>query len=278
MKALFDNVSAQCSKFTTKTYSTSFSLAISFLHPHLRDAVHSIYGFVRFADEIVDSFHNYDKKKLLRDFRVATDEALNDKISLNPILNAFQATAYTYNIRKEWIDIFFNSMEMDLVKTNFTEHEYRKYILGSAEAVGLMCLHVFTEKNETLFDELKPYAMKLGAAFQKINFLRDMNADKTLLGRVYFPGVDFNDFCNQAKKKIESEIESDFAEALKGIKLLPASSRNGVYLAYYYYMALFKKIRRLPPKKLFTQRIRIPNGKKIILMIHSNLRHQFNLL
>lgn len=278
MKALFDDVSTQCSRLTTKKYSTSFSLAISFLHTHLRDAVHGIYGFVRFADEIVDSFHQYDKKKLLQDFRVATDEALDDKISLNPILNSFQATVHTYNIKKEWIDLFFNSMEMDLAKKSFTDGEYRQYILGSAEAVGLMCLHVFTENNERLFNELKPHAMKLGAAFQKINFLRDMHADKTLLGRVYFPGVDFNDFCYQSKKKIEAEIENDFAAALKGIKLLPASSRNGVYLAYYYYMALFKKIRRLPPKELFTQRIRIPNSKKIILMINSNLRHQLNLL
>lgn len=278
MKALFDDISAACSKLTMKKYSTSFSLAMSFIHVRFRNAVYSIYGFVRFADEIVDSFHQYDKKKLLHDFRLATDEALTDKISLNPILNAFQATVHTYDIRKEWIDIFFNSMESDLVKTSFNETEYRQYILGSAEAVGLMCLHVFSEKNEALFNELKPYAMKLGAAFQKVNFLRDMHADKTLLGRVYFPGVDFNEFCLQAKKKIEAEIESDFAEALTGIKLLPASARNGVYLAYHYYRALFKKIRRLPPKKLFTQRIRIPNSKKILLLIHSNLRHQFNLL
>ena len=278
MKALFDNVSKECSRLTTRTYSTSFSLAILFLKKRMHNAIYAIYGFVRLADEIVDSFHNYDRKKLLHDFREATDEALLEKISLNPILNAFQATVHKYNIRKEWIDIFFKSMEMDLDKTNFTEHEYKTYIFGSAEAVGLMCLHVFTERDESLFDTLKPYAMKLGSAFQKVNFLRDMTADKTLLGRVYFPGVDFDDFCHQTKKKIEAEIEGDFAEALKGIKLLPANSRNGVYLAYYYYMALFKKIKRLPPKKLLTKRIRIPNGEKIVLMIHSNLRHQFNLL
>ena len=167
---------------------------------------------------------------------------------------------------------------MDLNKTDYNESEYKEYISGSAEAVGLMCLHVFTDKDEELFEVLKPYAMRLGAAFQKVNFLRDMNADKKELGRVYFPGMNFNNFCMHTKQKIEEEIEEDFAEALKGIRLLPLSSRNGVYLAYYYYMALFGKIKRATPKKLMNERVRIPNFEKLMLMVRSNLRHQFNLL
>jgi phytoene synthase len=174
--------------------------------------------------------------------------------------------------------MFLTSMEMDLYKKDYSENEYRNYILGSAEAVGLMCLHVFTNRDQELFDLLKPYAMRLGAAFQKVNFLRDMNADKTELGRVYFPGMNFNNFCRNTKKKIEEEIEEDFAEALKGIRLLPSGSRNGVYLGYYYYMALFKKIKRATPKKLMNERVRIPNVEKFMLMVSSNLRHQFDLL
>jgi phytoene synthase len=278
MKALFDDVSSECSRITTRTYSTSFSMAILFLNKELRKHIYAIYGFVRFADEIVDSFHEYDKKELLSNYRSAANNAVRDKISLNPILNAFQATVHQYSIQQEWIDLFMNSMEMDLHKRDFTDHEYKKYILGSAEAVGLMCLHVFTNADKQLFEHLKPYAMKLGAAFQKVNFLRDIKADNVVLGRVYFPGTDITNFCIREKKKIEQEIEDDFREALKGIKLLPVSSRNGVYLGYHYYRTLFKKIRRLPPKKLLNERISIPNFEKIILLIQSNLRHQFNLL
>ena len=278
MKALFDDVSLQYSRIITRTYSTSFSMAILFLNKELRKHIYAIYGFVRSADEIVDSFHGYDKKELLHDFRSDANKAIRDRISLNPVLNAFQATVHQYSIQQEWIDLFMNSMEMDLHKRDFTDQEYKKYILGSAEAVGLMCLHVFTNADKELFECLKPYAMKLGAAFQKVNFLRDIKADNVVLGRIYFPGIDLTSFCISEKKKIEREIEEDFAEALKGIKLLPASSRNGVYLGYYYYRTLFKKIRRLPPKKLLNERIRIPNFEKIILLIQSNLRHQLNLL
>jgi len=196
-------------------------------------------------------------------------------------MKAHQSNSFSgaiYNINREWIDTFLDSMEMDLYKTNYSDEEYRKYIYGSAEAVGLMCLHVFTEGKENLFHELKPYAMKLGAAFQKVNFLRDLQDDHRELGRTYFPGVDLKNFSHLEKEKLEEEIECDFAEALKGIKLLPASSRNGVYLAYYYYSVLLKKIKQLPPHHLLNRRIRVPNFQKIILMIQSNLRHQLNLL
>lgn len=278
MKYLFDHVSDDCSKLITKKYSTSFSLAILFLNKRLRKHIYSIYGFVRLADEIVDSFHDYNKKELLQSFRTSTNEALQNKISLNPVFNSFQSTVYRYKIRTEWIDLFIKSMEMDLYKTWFTKEEYKKYILGSAEAVGLMCLHVFTEGNEKLFESLKPYAMKLGAVFQKINFLRDIKADNEQLGRIYFPGVDLKNFSHCTKKEIEQEIQQDFAEALKGIKLLPRSSRKGVYLAYYYYIMLFKKIKRLHPQKLLNERVRIPNFQKILLMFQSNIRLQFELL
>ncbi len=278
MKSLFDKVSIECSRLTTKTYSTSFSLGILFLAKHLRDPVYSIYGFVRFADEIVDSFHNYDKKGLLETFRENTDAALRDEISLNPILNSFQSIVHKYSIRREWINIFLDSMEMDLYQQTYTEEGYKKYILGSAEAVGLMCLHVFAEGDEKLFEKLKPYAMRLGAAFQKVNFLRDAQADNVLLGRTYFPGVEFLNFSNEEKAKIEKEIEEDFAEALKGIKMLPSNSKNGVYLAYYYYWKLFKKIKRLPADKILQQRIRIPDFQKFLLMMKSNLKYQLNIL
>ena len=278
MKSIFDDVSLKCSKITTHAYSTSFTLGILFLNKRLRAPIYSIYGFVRFADEIVDSFHNYDKKTLFESFRQSTAEALRDKISLNPILNSFQATVHRYNIRREWIEIFLDSMEMDLYKENYSDVEYKKYIFGSAETVGLMCLHVFVEKDEGLFEKLKPYAMKLSAAFQKVNFLRDIQADNKELGRTYFPGVDLKNFSPQAKEKLEREIECDFKEALKGIKLLPASSRNGVYLSYYYYSVLLKKIKQMPPHRLLDQRIRVPNFQKIILMIELGVRHQLNLL
>lgn len=278
MKHLFDKVSIASSKLTTKTYSTSFSLGIRFLSKPMRNPIYGIYGFVRFADEIVDSFQGYDRKELLQRFRKDADEALQHKISLNPILNAFQAVVHQYAIRYEWIDIFLNSMEMDLHHQIYTEENYKKYILGSAEVVGLMCLHVFTEGNDALFDQLQPYAMRLGAAFQKVNFLRDAQADNMLLGRTYFPAVDLHNFTTADKEKIEQEIEEDFKEALKGIKLLPPGSRSGVYLAYYYYWVLFKKIKRLPAEKILQERIRIPNFQKLVLMLESSLKYQLNIL
>jgi phytoene/squalene synthetase len=278
MKSLFDKVSAGCSRLTTKTYSTSFSLGVSFLSRPLHDPVYAIYGFVRFADEIVDSFHGYQKKELLDSFRKDMEIALRDKISLNPILNSFQFVVHKYGIQQQWIDIFLDSMAMDLQQQEYDYEKYQKYIFGSAEVVGLMCLHVFAEGNEGLFNKLKPYAMKLGAAFQKVNFLRDISSDNILLGRTYFPDVDLANFSKAEKLKIEKEIEDDFSEALKGIKMLPHGSQNGVYMAYYYYLALFRKIKRLPAEKILNERIRIPNFQKLILMLSSNLRYKLNII
>jgi phytoene/squalene synthetase len=275
---MHDQVSESCSKLTTKSYSTSFSLGILFLNKKLRGPVYSIYGFVRFADEIVDTFHGYDKERLLQDFKRDTYRALEDRISLNPILHAFQKVVHQYNIRREWIDTFMASMEMDLDKKTYSPDKYEQYILGSAEVVGLMCLHVFTGGNDELFDRLKPYAMRLGAAFQKVNFLRDVKADKEELGRTYFPEVDLGRFTKEDKKKIEQDIEDDFREALKGIKQLPKTSRCGVYLAYYYYTRLFRKIKRLPPQRILEERIRIANFEKLILMLKSRVRYQLNLI
>ena len=278
MKSLFDNVSEHCSKITTRAYSTSFSLGIYFLNKRLHNPIYSIYGFVRFADEIVDSFHGYDKKYLLYKFKSDTEDAIKNKISLNPILNSFQNVVHQYKIEQKLIDTFLLSMEMDLEKVDYSEEKYQEYILGSAEVVGLMCLYVFTEGNKELYEELKPFAMKLGAAFQKVNFLRDINSDYNTLGRTYFPNININQFTSREKKLIEQEIENDFNEALIGIKKLPRSSQGGVYLAYVYYKSLFKKIKNVQAQKVLTERIRIANGQKFGLMINSLLRYQMNLL
>ncbi|THU38270.1 phytoene/squalene synthase family protein [Niastella caeni] len=278
MKYLYDKVSIECCKLTTKTYSTSFSLGILSLAKPLRNPIYAIYGFVRLADEIVDSFLEYNRKELLAAFREEVGGALRNRISLNPVLNAFQAVVHAYGINRKWIDIFLDSMEMDLYYQTYNEDNYKKYILGSAEAVGLMCLYVFTYGNNASFEKLKPYAMRLGAAFQKVNFLRDAQADNQLLGRTYFPSVNLRNFSTAEKKKIEKEIEADFTEALKGIKMLPGTSKRGVYLAYYYYLNLFKKIKRLPAEKILNERIRIPNFKKLVLMLESNLKYQLNII
>lgn len=278
MKELFDKVSVKCSKITTTSYSTSFSLGIKFLSKKFHDPIYSIYGFVRFADEIVDTFHEHDKTYLLNKFRQDTYEAIEQKINLNPILNSFQEVVNKYSIERELIDTFLDSMQMDLQKQSYSKKLYEQYILGSAEVVGLMCLRVFCEGNNELYDSLKFPAMKLGAAFQKVNFLRDVKADSEDLGRMYFPGVDLKNFTYEDKLKIEKEIEIDFMLALDGIRKLPISSREGVYLAYYYYSVLFKKIKNLPPHRIMSERIRIPNLQKIFLMFKSNLRHQLNLL
>jgi phytoene/squalene synthetase len=278
MKQLFDELSLECSRITTKKYSTSFSLGILFLSSRMRSPIYSIYGFVRFADEIVDSFHAYNKKNLFESFKRETYEAIENKISLNPILNSFQHVVHRYEISRELISCFLQSMEMDLEKKEYDADEYSKYISGSAEAVGLMCLCVFSEKNTQLYNMLKPYAMKLGAAFQKVNFLRDAKSDNMELGRIYFPQVDLRNFSVSDKIKIEQDIEQDFDEALPGILKLPASSRSGVYLAYYYYRILFKKIKQLPPQGVLNERVRIPNLEKIFLMMKSNLKLKLNLL
>ena len=278
MKSLFDDVSVQCSKLTTRAYSTSFSMGIYFLKTKLQNPIYSIYGFVRFADEIVDSFEGYDKKYLLKKFKAETYEAIENKISLNPILNSFQQVVHQYKISADLIETFLKSMEMDLEKIDYSTEKYTQYIQGSAEVVGLMCLHVFTEGNKNLYDELKPFAMKLGAAFQKINFLRDMKADYQVLGRTYFPDVDMTKFSSCTKRKIENEIEQDFKEALIGIKKLPVSSKSGVYLAYVYYNSLFKKIKSLPAQRILTERIRISNGEKFGLILNSLFQYKMNLV
>jgi phytoene/squalene synthetase len=278
MKELFDAVSSKCSMITTKSYSTSFSLGIKFLNKRFHDPIYGIYGFVRLADEIVDSFHGYDKDKLLQRLKHETFEAINQGISLNPILNSFQAVVRKFGIEKELILTFLKSMEMDLDKKNYNQEGYEDYIFGSAEAVGLMCLRVFTEGNNEQFDDLKPAAMKLGAAFQKVNFLRDLQADYGDLGRTYFPGLDIKTFSAKEKQAIEKEISEDFKEALEGIKHLPTGARQGVYLAYVYYNALFLKIQEVPAEKVMKQRIRIPNPIKFTLMLNSVVRYRMNAL
>jgi phytoene/squalene synthetase len=278
MKVLYDHLSIAVSRMTTRKYSTSFSLGIYFIDPRLRDAIYSIYGFVRIADEIVDSFEGYDKRSLLYQFRIDTLKAIKSRISVNPILNSFQDTVYKFGISLELIEQFLHSMEMDLNKNTYEDDQYRQYIFGSAEVVGLMCLHVFTEGDPQKYDQLKPFAMRLGSAFQKVNFLRDMRADYQVLGRIYFPGIRIENFNCIEKLQIESDIERDFKAALQGIKKLPFSSRRGVYIAYTYYNSLFEKIRRLPPKKILSSRIRINNYKKLQLMLAGWLQSSLRLI
>lgn len=278
MKELFDKISAKSSKTTTLAYSTSFSLGIQFLGRKFHNPIYGIYGFVRFADEIVDSFHDYDKETLLDRFEQDTRLAIEERISLNPILNSFQHVVNQYDIEWELIDSFLKSMKMDLKQEFHDQLSYEDYILGSAEVVGLMCLRVFTEGDKELYNRLKPAAMKLGAAFQKVNFLRDAQADFEGLGRTYFPDVDMENFLTEDKKKIEEDIEDDFRQALQGIRQLPPSSRRGVYLAYFYYQQLFSKIKGLPAHRILGERVRIPNGRKMTLMLQSLVRHQLNLL
>ena len=278
MKHIFDNVSKKCSKITTQSYSTSFSFGIKALDKKLHYPIYGIYGFVRLADEIVDTFHDYDKLELFYKFKEDTIEAINKKISLNPILNHFQEVVNYYKIDWNLINTFLNSMEMDLKDQVYDKEKYQEYILGSAEVVGLMCLKIFVNGNPKKYNNLKPFAMKLGSAFQKVNFLRDANDDFKKLGRTYFPNVDMNNFNEIEKKKIENEIENEFKHALIGIKKLPFSSRGGVYLAYRYYYNLFIKIQNTSSRKILETRIRIPNFNKIGLMLKSMVRHQCNLL
>lgn len=278
MKHLYDHVSINCSRTTTRAYSTSFSLGIRCLKKELRDPIHSIYGFVRFADEIVDTFHDYNKKELLERFRHDTHRAIEDKISLNPILHSFQATVHRFSIEKELIGLFLRSMEMDLARKEYDNYGFQEYILGSAEAVGLMCLRVFCKDDEASYQKLRSSAMSLGSAFQKVNFLRDLNADFTGMGRIYFPGLELNRFDDTSKKQIEVSIEKDFHDAYKGICQLPRSARFGVYVAYVYYFALFRKIKNTPPEKVLQGRIRIHNQHKARLLAYSYFKHQLNIL
>lgn len=278
MKALFDNYSINAARGVTKMYSTSFYKGVSFLHEDIRDDIHGIYGFVRFADEIVDSFHDFDKAALLADFEKDTYKAIEQKISLNPILNAFQFTVNKYNIDRQLIHAFLRSMKMDLEKVVYTNHTYDTYIFGSAEVVGLMCLKVFVEGDDEMYHRLMPYAKKLGSAFQKINFLRDLKSDYEELGRVYFPHIGENGISPADKLKIEEEIEQEFAEAYIGIKMLPKKSRLGVYVSYMYYTKLLAKIKRKTIQELMKERIRISNERKVMLFFRSYFKNSFNFL
>jgi phytoene synthase len=278
VKKLFDELAYKVSKAVTEKYSTSFSLGILALKPSIRHAIYAIYGYVRLADEIVDSFHEYDKAGLLERFKIETWTALEEGISLNPILQSFQDTVNHFAIDKSLIEQFLHSMQMDLQQIDYNSDLYNEYILGSAEVVGLMCLQVFVEGNKQAFDNLKPYAMKLGSAFQKINFLRDLKDDYYVLGRSYFPNIDMKTFNNKIKLEIENEIEAEFKEALIGIKKLPVSSKFGVYLAYKYYLSLFKKIKSTPADKIMNQRIRIPNSQKFSLAMSSYVQYKMAIL
>ncbi|WP_439479242.1 phytoene/squalene synthase family protein [Chryseobacterium aquaticum] len=278
MKKLFDDLSYKISKQTTKQYSTSFSLGILALSPKIRNSIYAIYGYVRLADEIVDSFHDFDRSALLARFKEQTNQALEEKISLNPILQCFQETVHKYKIDLQLINQFLNSMEMDLQKIDYNSDLYKQYILGSAEVVGLMCLYIFVDGNKQQYEALKPSAMKLGSAFQKVNFLRDLKDDYQVLGRTYFPNVDITSFDNSVKEHIENDIQQEFREALEGIKNLPSSARFGVYLAYRYYISLFRKIKRTPAKKIINQRIRISNGRKFSLMMSSYVQYKMSYL
>ena len=276
MKALFDSVSIRTSRMTTKAYSTSFSLGILGLDKKYHDPIYAIYGFVRFADEIVDTFEDYPQKELLERFWKDTYLALDEKISLNPILNSFQQVVNAFDIDRDLIETFLKSMEMDLYKNDYDEEGYKAYILGSAEVVGLMCLKVFVDGNEKRYQELKKPAMQLGSAFQKINFLRDLHADYHALGRTYFPGVDLNEFNERIKAEIEADIVIDFKAGYEGIKQLPKGARFGVYIAYVYYYSLFKKICNTHADIILNERVRISNKRKYGLFLSSYVRHTIN--
>ena len=278
MIQLFHKVIELCSRTTTEEYSTSFSSAIKLLHQDLRQPVFNIYGFVRFADEIVDTFHDYDKQNLLQQFKKETYEAIERGISLNPILHSFQKTVNEYNIDHSLIEAFFASMEMDLSKKAYDCNGYKEYIYGSAEVVGLMCLYIFCDGNKESYDALKAPARSLGAAFQKVNFLRDLKADYNGMDRVYFPGCDFKNFTYQEKCRIEDDIQQDFNDAYAGIMQLPMKARFGVYVAYKYYLSLFKRIKRTQASRILEERIRIPNYRKALIVMRAGLKNQLNLI
>jgi phytoene synthase len=278
MMNLFHEVSQDCSRITTEKYSTSFSSAIKLLHKDLRTPICNIYGFVRFADEIVDTFHGFDKALLFEEFKKATYDAIERGISLNPILHSFQMTVNQYGIDHALIDAFLYSMELDLGKHTYDRAGYETYIYGSAEVVGLMCLYIFCEGNQDQYDALKPAAKSLGSAFQKVNFLRDVKADFEGLDRMYFPDCDFANFTQADKLAIEQDIQKDFDEAYAGILHLPIKARFGVYVAYKYYLSLFKKIQRLEPAHILESRVRIPDYGKAFILAKAGIRSQLNIL
>ncbi len=278
MLELFNRTSLLCSKISTEQYSTSFTLGIRTLDRKFHLPIYAIYGFVRFADEIVDTFHDFDKKDLLDRFRREAYEAIEEKISLNPVLHSFQLVVNEYHIERELIEAFLHSMEMDLYEHEYTPDGYQEYIYGSAEVVGLMCLRVFCEGNQAEYDRLREGARRLGAAFQKVNFLRDLKSDFQDRGRVYFPGVDFKAFDPAAKEKIEADIQADFDAAYQAILQLPKGARQGVYLAYVYYCTLFNKIKRLPAARIQEERIRVPDSRKLALLAKTYVKFRMNAL
>ncbi|MAW94852.1 MULTISPECIES: phytoene/squalene synthase family protein [unclassified Leeuwenhoekiella] len=279
MKQIFDNVSLACSETVTRSYSTSFSTATRMLAPSIRKDIHNIYGFVRFADEIVDTFHSYDKETLFKRFEIDLENALNDRISLNPILNSFQHTYHNYGIEKHLVDAFMNSMRLDLSKSKYlTEEEYENYIYGSADVVGLMCLTVFVKGDREKYEELKDCAMSLGSAFQKVNFLRDLKADHEELSRTYFPNTNLNELDELSKQRIIAEIEEDFARGLAGICKLPVEAKFGVYTAYRYYKKLLSKLKSTPSLEIKNARIRVPNYVKASLLARSYVKYRLNLI
>ena len=279
MKEIFDQVSLACSQTVTRMYSTSFSTATRMLAPSIRQDIHNIYGFVRFADEIVDSFHNYDKKTLFNRFDTDLENALAENISLNPILNSFQQTFHSYKIEKHLVDSFMNSMRLDLSKNTYlTEEEYKNYIYGSADVVGLMCLTVFVKGDRSKYEELKESAMSLGSAFQKVNFLRDLKADHEELSRTYFPNTNLNELDEASKQQIIADIEADFAKGLAGICKLPVEAKFGVYTAYRYYRKLLSKLKETPSLEIKNARIRVPNYVKASLLARSYVKYRLNLI
>lgn len=279
MKALFDTVSYACSVNVTKAYSTSFSSAVKMLAPSIRQDIYNIYGFVRFADEIVDSFHDYNKQELFHKFEIELDDAIKNKISLNPILNSFQHTVNRHNIKRELIEAFMKSMKLDLVKQEYkTTEEYNEYIYGSADVVGLMCLMVFVNGDEKQYNELKDSAMKLGSAFQKVNFLRDLKADFEGLNRTYFPNTDLTKLTEVSKKEIIEDIENDFKMAYEGILRLPIEAKFGVYTAYRYYKRLLTRLKATPSTEIKNTRIRVPDYQKVELLARCYVKYRLNLL
>lgn len=279
MKSLFDTVSQDCSKIVTKSYSTSFSLATKMLSKSIRQDIYNIYGFVRFADEIVDSFHDFNKEELFENFVIDLERSLEHKISMNPILNSYQNTFHKYNIDKGLVDSFLKSMRMDLYKKEYlTEDEFKEYIYGSADVVGLMCLMVFVNGNEKKYEELKDSAMALGSAFQKVNFLRDLKADHDCLNRTYFPNTDLDRLDERSKQEIIDDIEKDFVEGMNGIRNLPMEAKFGVFMAYRYYRQLLKKLKKTPALEIKNSRIRVPNYRKIYILTRSYVKYQLNLL
>jgi phytoene/squalene synthetase len=275
---LYDETCLRCSEVITRNYSTSFTLGIRTLAKKFHDPIYAIYGFVRYADEIVDTFHGFDKKRLLDRFREDTWKAIEEGISLNPVLHSFQKVVNTFKIERELTESFLYSMEMDLYEQTYDQHKYETYIYGSAEVVGLMCLRVFCEGDEEKYARLKGPARSLGSAFQKVNFLRDLKSDYKERGRVYFPEVDFSRFDDRAKAMIEADIRKDFDHGLEGIMQLPDGARSGVYLAYQYYLRLLSRISRVPATRIMEARIRVPDNQKLALWVKTYFQHQLNFI